>query len=166
MGNFSGISLELVGKSDVFVWECVGNAQGLLGNEWGIDQGLLRIIWETVDIRRGCWKMHWEFVGNSYELFGKPLVFIGNPWRISGDFRLGIHSLGEVQIQTEHILTHAISLTKPRFPFHVLTGSGVADDGKRVLAPTVASNSCLSFASCKGVGSEGGNGRRRRQILT
>ena len=79
MGNFSGISLELVGKSDVFVWECVGNAQGLLGNEWGIDQGLLRIIWETVDIRRGCWKMHWEFVGNSYELFGKPLVFIGNP---------------------------------------------------------------------------------------
>ena len=124
MGNFSGISLELVGKSDVFVWECVGNAQGLLGNEWGIDQGLLRIIWETVDIRRGCWKMHWEFVGNSYELFGKPLVFIGNPWRISGDFRLGIHSLGEVQIQTEHILTHAISLTKPRFPFHVLTGSG------------------------------------------
>ena len=123
MGNFSGISLELVGKSDVFVWECVGNAQGLLGNEWGIDQGLLRIIWETVDIRRGCWKMHWEFVGNSYELFGKPLVFIGNPWRISGDFRLGIHSLGEVQIQTEHIHTHAISLTKPRFPFHVLTGS-------------------------------------------
>ena len=122
MGNFSGISLELVGKSDVFVWECVGNAQGLLGNEWGIDQGLLRIIWETVDIRRGCWKMHWEFVGNSYELFGKPLVFIGYPWRISGDFRLGIHSLGEVQIQTEHILTHAISLTKPRFPFHVLTG--------------------------------------------
>ena len=122
MGNFSGISLELVGKSDVFVWECVGNAQGLLGNEWGIDQGLLRIIWETVDIRRGCWKMHWEFVGNSYEFFGKPLVFIGNPWRISGDFRLGIHSLGEVQIQTEHILTHAISLTKPRFPFHVLTG--------------------------------------------
>ena len=122
MGNSSGIILELVGKSDVFVWECVGNAQGLLGNEWGIDQGLLRIIWETVDIRRGCWGMHWEFVGNSYELFGKPLVFIGNPWRICGDFWLGIHSLGEVQIQTEHIHTHAISLTKPRFPFHVLTG--------------------------------------------
>ena len=116
MGNSSGIILELVGKSDVFVWECVGNAQGLLGNEWGIDQGLLRIIWETVDIRRGCWKMHWEFFGNSYELFGKPLVLIGNPWRISGDFWLGIHSLGEVQIQTEHIHTHAISLTKPRFP--------------------------------------------------
>ena len=53
MGNFSGISLEFVGKSDVFVWECVGNAQGLLGNdEWGIDQGLLRIIWETVGIHR------------------------------------------------------------------------------------------------------------------
>ena len=100
MGNSSGISLELVGKSDVFVWECVGNAHGLLGNEWEIYKGLLRIIWETVDIRRGCWKMHWEFVGNSYELFGKPVVFIGNPWRISGDFRLGIHSLGEVQIQT------------------------------------------------------------------
>ena len=136
MGNFSGISLELVGKSDVFVWECVGNAQGLLGNEWGIDQGLLRIIWETVDIRRGCWKMHWEFVGNSYELFGKPLVFIGNPWRISGDFRLGIHSLGEVQIQNEHILTHAISLTKPRFPFHVLTGFG---GGKREVADFLGS---------------------------
>ena len=116
MGNLSGISFELVGKSDVFVWECVGNAHGLLGNEWEICKGLLRIIWETVDIRRGCWGMHWEFVGNSYELFGKPLVFIGNPWRISGDFWLGIHSLGEVQIQTEHIHTHAISLTKPRFP--------------------------------------------------
>ena len=107
MGNLSGISLELVGKSDVFVWECVWNAHGLLGNEWGICKGLLRIIWETVDIRRGCWGMHWEFVGNSYELLGKPLVFIGNPWRISGDFWLGIHSLGEVQIQTEHIHTHA-----------------------------------------------------------
>ena len=44
MGNLSGISLELVGKSDVFVWECVGNAQGLLGKEWGIYQELLRII--------------------------------------------------------------------------------------------------------------------------
>ena len=117
MGNLSGISLELVGKSDVFVWECVRNAYEAPG-KWVI----LWIIWETVDIRRGCWKMHWEFVGNSYELFGKPLVFIGNPWRISGDFRLGIHSLGEVQLQTEHIHTHAISLTKPRFPFHVLTG--------------------------------------------
>ena len=41
---------------------------------------------------------------------------IGNPWGISGDFWLGIHSLGEVQIQTEHIHTHAIFLTKPRFP--------------------------------------------------
>ena len=138
MGNLFGTSLELVGKSDVFVLDCVGNAQGLLGKEWGIYKGLLRLFWETVYIRSGCWGMHWEFVGNSYELFGKPLVFIGNPWRISGDFRLGIHSLGEVQIQTEHILTHAISLTKPRFPFHVLTGSGVADDGKRVRAWTVA----------------------------
>ena len=123
MGYSFGTSSELVGKSDVFVLECVGNAQGLLGNQWGIDQGLLRIIWETVDILRSGWKMHWEFVGNSYELFGKPLVFIGNPWRISGDFWLGIIlSLGEIQIQTEHIHTHAISLTKPRFPFHVLTG--------------------------------------------
>ena len=126
MGNQWGTHLELVWNwlaNPMFsfgnVW---GMHMGLLGNERGIDHGLLRIIWETVDIRRGCWKMHWEFVGNSYELFGKPLVFIGNPWRISGDFRLGIRSLGEVQIQTEHILTHAISLTKPRFPFHVLTG--------------------------------------------
>ena len=127
MGIQWGTSLELVWNllaNPMFsfgnVW---GMHMGLLGNERGIDQGLLRIIWETVDIRRGCWKMHWEFVGNSYELFGKPLVFIGNPWRICGDFRLGIRSLGEVQIQTEHIHTHAISLTKPRFPFHVLTGS-------------------------------------------
>ena len=79
-----------------------------------------------------------EFIGNYYEFFGKQLVFIGNPWDISGDFWLGIHSLGEFQIETEHIHTHAISLTKPRFPFHVLTGSGVADVGKRVRAPTVA----------------------------
>ena len=79
MGNSSGISLELVGKSDIFVWECVGNAHGLLGNGWGICKGLLRTIWETVDIRRGCWGMHWEFVGNFYELFAKPLVFIGSP---------------------------------------------------------------------------------------
>ena len=114
--------MKLVGKSDVFVLDCVGNAQGLLGKEWGNYKGLLRLFWETVYIHRGCWGMHWEFVGNSYELFGKPLVFIGNPWRICGDFWLRIHSLGEVQIQTEHILTHAISLTKPRFPFHVLTG--------------------------------------------
>ena len=127
----TGFNLELKRKWNVLnfirnpweiIWECVGNPQGLLGNEWGVLLGLLRIILETFDIRRGWWGMHWEFVGNSYELFGKPLVFIGNPWRISGDFRLGIHSLGEVQIQTEHILTHAISLTKPRFPFHVLTG--------------------------------------------
>ena len=84
MGNFSGISLEFVGKSDVFVWECVGNAHGLLGNEWGICKGLLRIVWETVDIRRGCWGTHWEFVGNSYELFGKPSAthgkLLGNAW--------------------------------------------------------------------------------------
>ena len=86
MGNLFGTSLELVGKSDVFVLDCVGNAQGLLGNEWGIDQGLLRIIWETVDIRRGCWKMHWEFVGNSYELFGKPLVFMGIRGKSLGTF--------------------------------------------------------------------------------
>ena len=83
MGIQWGTSLELVWNllaNPMFsfgnVW---GMHMGLLGNERGIDQGLLRIIWETVDIRRGCWKMHWEFVGNSYELFGKPLVFIGNP---------------------------------------------------------------------------------------
>ena len=39
------------------------------------------------------------------------------------------------------------------------------DDGKRVGAPTVAIRSCLSFASCKVGGSEGGNGRRGRRIL-
>ena len=127
MGNLSRISLELVGKSDVFVWECVGNAQGLLGNEWGIDQGLLRDFYELFGKQLIFVGAAGKCIGNSsgiltYELFGKPLVFIGNPWRISGDFRLGIHSLGEVQIQTEHIHTHAISLTKPRFPFHVLTG--------------------------------------------
>ena len=53
MGNSSGISVELVGKSVVYVWECVGNAHGLLGNGWRIYKGLLRIIWETVDIRMG-----------------------------------------------------------------------------------------------------------------
>ena len=77
MGNFSGISLEFVGKSDVFVWECVGNAHGAagewagnwsgtitnyLGNSWysygllenslGICREFLRIIWETVGIHR------------------------------------------------------------------------------------------------------------------
>ena len=52
MGNSFGTSLELVGKSDVFVWECVGNAQGLLGNEW-------------------------EFIRGFYELFRKQLIFVG-----------------------------------------------------------------------------------------
>ena len=37
----------------------------------------------------------------------------------------------------------------------------LADDGKRVGAPTVADMQCLSFANCKGVGWEGGNGRGR-----
>ena len=96
--NSYGIRLELICKSD-----------GWFGNVLGM--------------HRGCWGMNVGFVGNYYECFGKQLVFIGNPWDISGDFWLGIHSLGEVQIQTEHIHTHAISLTKPRFPFHVLTGS-------------------------------------------
>ena len=86
MGNLFGTSLELVGKSDVFVLDCVGNAQGLLGKEWGIYKGLLRLFWETVYIHRGCWGMHWEFVGNSYELFGKPLVFIGTPGESVGTF--------------------------------------------------------------------------------
>ena len=97
MGNSYGVRLELVGKSD-----------GLFGNVLGM--------------HRGCWGMSVKFIGNYYQLFGKQLVFIGNPWDISGDFWLRIHSLGEVQIQTEHIHTHAISLTKQRFPFHVLTG--------------------------------------------
>ena len=77
MGNLLGTSLELVGKSDVFVLDCVGNAQGLLRKEWGIYKGLLRLFWETVYIRSGCWGMHWEFVGNSYEL-------LGNRWYSSG----------------------------------------------------------------------------------
>ena len=84
MGNFSGISLELVGKSDVFVWECVGNAQGLLGNEWGIDQGLLRIIWETVDIRRGCLGnalgIRQELLRNIWEAFGIHREPLENLW--------------------------------------------------------------------------------------
>ena len=140
IGNSYGIRLELICKSD-----------GWFGNVLGM--------------HRGCWEMSVEFIGNYYECCGKQLVFIGNPWDISGDFWLGIHSPGEVQIQTERIHTHAISLTKPRFPFHVLTGSGVTDDGERVRAWTVASNLCLSFASCKGVGSGGGNGRGGRHIL-
>ena len=45
MGNSSGISLELVGKSYVFVWECVGNAQGLLGIEWGARSSVDRCIY-------------------------------------------------------------------------------------------------------------------------
>ena len=73
MGNLSGISLELVGKSDVFVWECVGNAQGLLGNKWGIGQGLLRIIWETVDIRAAAGKC----IGNSSGILTN---YLGNRW--------------------------------------------------------------------------------------
>ena len=38
---------------------------------------LLRLFWETVYIRSGCWGMHWELVGNSYEL-------LGNRWYSSG----------------------------------------------------------------------------------
>ena len=97
IGNSYGIRLELICKSD-----------GWFGNVLGM--------------HRGLWGMSVEFIGNYYEFFGKQLVFIGNLWRISSDFWLGIHSLGAVQVQTEHILTHAISFTKPRFPFHVLTG--------------------------------------------
>ena len=126
VGNQWGTHLELF-------WNWLANLMFSFGNVWGMHRGcwgmsgeLIRdnyeSFWGTVDIRRGCWGMHWEFVGNSYELFGKPLVFIRNPWRICGDFWLGIRSLGEVQIQTEHIHTHAISPTRPRFPFHVLTG--------------------------------------------
>merc|ERR1711924_311434 len=89
MGIQWGTSLELV-------WNWLANPMFSFGNVWGV--------------HRGCWEMSGELIRDYYELFGKQLVFIGAPWRISGDFRLGIHSLGEVQIQTEHILTHAISL--------------------------------------------------------
>ena len=68
---------------------------------------------------------------------------IGNPWGISGDFWLGIHSLGEVQIQTEHIHTHAISLTKPRFPFHVLTGFWMTF--WRILSPLTLPDGALAY---------------------
>ena len=45
--------------------ECMGNAaQGLLGNEWGIDQGLLR---------------------DFYELFGKQLIFVGAAGKCIGN---------------------------------------------------------------------------------
>ena len=124
MGNSFGINLEFVGKSDVFVWECVGNAQGLLGNESGIYQGVL--YYESFG-KQLIFVGARQCIGNTLGILtnyleNRSLVFIGNPWRISGDFWLGIHSLGEVQIQTEPIHTHAISLTKPRFPFHVPTG--------------------------------------------
>lgn len=127
VGNQWGIHLELV-------WNWLANPMFSFWTVWGMHRGcwgrsgeFIRGFYELfrkqlIFVGPAGWGMHWEFVGNSYELFGKPLVFIGNPWKISGDFRLGIHSLGEVQIQTEHIHTHAISLTKPRFPFHVLTG--------------------------------------------
>ena len=48
MGNSSGISLELVGKSDVFVWDALGR--------WGTSGELIR---------------------DYYELFGKQLIFVG-----------------------------------------------------------------------------------------
>ena len=85
MGNFSGISLELVGKSDVFVWECVGNAQGVLGNEWGIDQGLLRIIWETVDIRllENALGIRREFLRIIWETVGIHREPLENLWGLS-----------------------------------------------------------------------------------
>ena len=66
--------------------------------------------------------MRGEFNGNSYELFGKPSAIMGSSWGICGDFSLGIRSSGEIQLQAEHIHTHAISITKPRFPFYVRTG--------------------------------------------
>ena len=52
MGNLLGTRLELVGKSDVFVLDCVGNAHGLLGNQW-------------------------EFIRDYYELFRKELILVG-----------------------------------------------------------------------------------------
>ena len=74
MGNLSGISLELVGKSDVFVWECVGNAQCT---------------------RAGCWGMSGKFIRDYYELFRKQLIFVGAAGECIGN-SLGIltNSLG------------------------------------------------------------------------
>ena len=125
VGNQWGIYLELV-------WNWLANPMFSFWTVWGM--------------HRGCWGRSGESIRDYYDCFGKQFIFvvaagecIGNwsgiltnywetvgihrdPWRICGDFWLRIHSLGEVQIQTEHIHTHAISLTKPRFPFHVLTG--------------------------------------------
>ena len=120
--------LELIGtKMNVeWVWNSFGIRGESIGNSYGIRLELIcksdGWFGNVLGMHRGCWEMSVELIANYYEFFGKQLVFIGNPWDISGDFWLGIHSLGEFQIQTEHIHTHAISLTKPRFPFHVLTG--------------------------------------------
>ena len=58
---------------------------------------------------------------------GNLRLFMGNSWGMRGDFSLGIRSSEEVQLQAAQIDTHAKSLTKPRFPFYVRTGSPVAD---------------------------------------
>ena len=52
MGNSFGTSLELVGKSDVFVL----------------------IVW---GMHRGCWGRSGEFMRGFYELFRKQLIFVG-----------------------------------------------------------------------------------------
>ena len=133
VGNQWGIYLELV-------WNWLANPMFSFWTVWGM--------------HRGCWGRSGESIRDYYDCFGKQFIFvvaagecIGNlsgiltnywetvgihrdPWRICGDFWLRIHSLGEVQIQTEHIHTHAISLTKPRFPFHVLTGFEPPDPPK------------------------------------
>jgi hypothetical protein len=54
---------------------------------------------------------------------GNLRLFMRNSWGMRGDFSLGIRSSEEVQLQAAQIDTHVKSLTKPRFPFYVRTGS-------------------------------------------
>ena len=73
MGNLFGTSLELVGKSDVFVLDCVGNAQGLLGKEWGIYQSFCELFRKQL-----------IFVGPAGECIGNSsgilTNYLGNHW--------------------------------------------------------------------------------------
>ena len=77
MGNLFGTSLELVGKSDVFVLDCVGNAQGLLGKEWG--------IYRDYD---DCFGKQFIFVVAAGECIGNLsgilTNYLGNRWYSSG----------------------------------------------------------------------------------
>ena len=56
VGNQWGTHLELV-------WNWLANPMFSFGNVWGM--------------HRGCWGMSEEFIGDSYELFGKQLIFVG-----------------------------------------------------------------------------------------